>query len=448
MNKKIMASVLIMSVLATVAPVFALDTNTAVNFLVSKNIVSANMGKATEKITNAELLTTVLKAQNVMKGETVEVLADANAVMARASEKGLVKSNEGLSKANGNPTIEQAAMVVYRVMKEDEKLGEYWGQYDYSLDHMTSDYNKISPYYRSGVAMSFAKGLLSWTDKTKTSDRWGVRYLYPKNFVTRTDMYTMVAKLVDKGKRATPRTLNELRQIKTIISFCALEGKTSRIMSFENGRPFFDKEKELVELWKTNKSPESKRFDESLKHNDFINSEWALEQTLDYKTAEVYSMYESTYNYIEKQFNVSYKDDLVEYEKELRFYTPQLGYTDEYVKRHLKMIKDQKLTVESILVTDPQMFYGASDESNRTKIRLFFKYSSSIAKTVKMQKRMLYSDFGESTVKTNQWYMVDLEGVSSFCGAQEKYSGKWATAKYTYDETYYLSHFVPVVERK
>lgn len=447
-NKKIVSVVLAVSVLTSVTPTFMASTNPYTTYLVSKNIVRSTSGNETEKVTNMELLTTVLKAQNVMNGEPVETLPDANAVMAKASEKGLVKSNEGLSKAIANPTLEQAAMVIYRVMKEEEKLGEYWNQYDYSLEHTVNDYNQISPYYRSGVAMCFAKGLLTWTEKTKTSDRWGVRYLYPKNFVTRTDMYTMVAKLVDKGKRATPRTLNGLRQVKGVLIFCSEESKISRIMPFENGRPVFDKEKELTELWDTSKSTGTKYFDESLRHDDYIHSEWALQQGLEYKTAEVNSMYESSYNYIEKHFNVSYKDDLVKYEKDFRFYTPQLAYTDEYVKRQLQMIKDQKLTIEAIVVTDPKMFYGASDESNRTKMRLFFKYSSAIAKTVKMQKVMFNTEVGESIIKTNQWYMVDFEGVSSFCGSQAKYSGKWATAKHTYIETYYLTHFIPIDERK
>lgn len=422
-----------------------------IDYLISKGIVFDN-GTAKfspeQKVSNVELFTTVLKAQSYMKGESVETLVDTNSIMSKATEKGLVKSNEGLSKATSSPTVEQVAMVLYRVIKDKERLPDYFGQYDYPLDHTISDYNQISPYYRPGVAVCFANGIMSWTEKTKKTDRWGVRYIYPKNNVTRAEMCTMIAKLVDKNKRVSDISISNLKQSKYITLLLPTESKTPKYLPFANGRPVFDREKDLIDLWNTNKSSLTKSFNNSLRHDDLINHEWALKQDLEYKIKDVNDRYESTYKFIEKLFNASYKNDLIQYEKDLRYYVPYADYVNNYVNQHLKMIREQKLSIEGIVVTDPQMLYTASDSSTRTKMRLYFKISSTVTKTVKVQQRMFFPTFGDVALKTNQWYQYDFEGESASGYGFDHLKDKWIAGEYTYFETYNLSNFIPINEKK
>lgn len=418
-------------------------TKVYVDYLVAKGIINNNgVFKAEEKVTNAELLSTVLNAQNVMKGEAIEALTDTNAIMVKASENGLAKSNEGLSKATANPTIEQAATVLYRVFKVQRNLGEYWNQYDYSLDHTISDYNQISPYYRPGVAMSFAEGLLSWDEKTKKGENYPTRNIYPKKTLTRGEMCTMVAKLVDGKKRTTRDQLNQLKQTKLIIVNMAKEGTSPIHMSFKNGRPVIDREEELKALWKTTKSTVCQSFDEALTYDEMLKKGWWMKDAIQ-------ETYDVSYNCINKAFNVSYKDDLKQYEEDLRFYLPYYESMNNFVNDHIKMIKDKKLTIEGIIVTDPTMEYTPSNNQGRLKIRLYFRYRSSDAMITNIKHRMFNVPWAEATLRTNQWYRVDFEGRSSMYGSSNNgLRDTWIKNDTTYGQTFQLSDFIPVLEIK
>lgn len=457
--KKTMSTILAISITLT-APSYALtlkDLNnhwakSSVEYLIANGVVSGYSDgtfKPNKTITNSEFLSLVLKAIKVDLKAPLEGEKWDAPIMRKALEMGIIKKGEPMTNSSQNITREQTATVLYRVLQQTEKLEDYYGQYNYPLEHVVTDYAQISKEHLAGVAMLFQQGIMNGSEKQEANKPYITRLINPKGEVTRAEMSVLISKIMDKSRRLSEHKVSRKTQTKIIEVLPLKVSPYSISMPFKNDKPLVDEKKVIKELENTTYNIWTTDFGKVMKMDEYINHEWAVPTSLEEKTEKANTHYETVKNTFETNFNVSYKDDLKQYEKDLRYWMPFTGLADAHVKNHLKMIKDKKLTIESQLVTDKSLFYRSSSNEKRVKMRLYFRIKSDVgASTVPFYEYLFKTESGMVNIKTNQWYQFDLEGENALIGGEGKYSRTWHNASMDYSmvfrKSWNLSDLIPI----
>lgn len=459
--KKIISTTLAIGITVTslTAPTYAVsfkDLNnhwakSSVEYLIANGIASGfsdGTFKPNKTISNGEFMSMVLKAMKVTVDKPQEDEKWDAPIMRKALEIGIVKTGEPMTNSSQNITREQTATVLYRVLQQTEKLGDYYGQYDYPLEHMLTDFSKISKNHLAGVAMMFQQGIMLGAETKSSNSDFPVRLISPQSNLTRAEMSVVMAKVMDKGRRLGEDEVSRLRQVKSMVTNDPKVSQAYVTMPFENGKPVIDKAVVIKQLEKTPYNTRNTGFYQTLKWDDYINKEWTWDRGIEHKTQTVTELFDASRNALEKHFNVSYKDDLKNYDKEFRYFLSQERFNDDYAMDHLEWIKNQKITLEGIVVTDKSLFYSGSDgPEKRTKMRLYFKCDSPVSKTTKINV-VPFNTTEKVTLNSNQWYQVDLEICSALQSWQGDLKHKWHSASQdklpTMRDTWMLSDFIPI----
>lgn len=416
--------------------------------LISKGIISGypdGTFRPNAELKNVEFLSLILKAMKVPV-EKEENLTWEQSVINQSLKIGLIKENEPYMIANNPINREQVSLIIYRVLQQREGLKEYFGQDNYLLEHMLTDYDDITDYFIPGVATVFRKGIMNGNEYPHEDKGLTIRLFNPKKNLTRAEASVIISKLIYPSKRdpISTRELEQKKQAKLLSYISPKVSNSSVYLPFENDKPVIDVNKVFLELLFTPYNTFSIGFQDTLSWDEYINKEWALNQTVDYKTEVTNNIYNSTIKAIEKAFNVSYKDDLNKYEKDLKYFLSISMNSQKYVKEHLKNIKDNKLEIESFIVTDKRLFYCDSSGRPRIKMRLYFRIKSP-NKEVTLLRGIFNDRVSEDvTLKSNQWYQIDFEGSAALMGDQGNLGESWERNDYVYYDTWFLSDYIPV----
>lgn len=458
--KKLISTTLAIGITVTslTAPSYAVsfkDLNnhwakSSVEYLIANGIASGfsdGTFKPNKTISNGEFMSMVLKAMKVTVDKPKEGEKWDAPIMRKALEIGIVKTGEPMTNSSQNITREQTATVLYRVLMQKEKLEPYWGQYDYPLERRVTDFSKISKEHLAGIATMFQQGIMNGVDKGMKGN-WAVRYINPTENLTRAEMSVVMAKILDVKRRTSVDVINKQKAVWGVDFSNPKLSNSYVTLPFENGKPVVDKAYVIKQLDKTPYSSGSTFLDRSTKWDDYVNMKWALGDDLEYKISRAQLHYDTSIKALEKLYNVSYKDDLKQYEKDLRYYLPTTENKDNFTKEHLKQIKDHKLSIEAFVVSDKSLFYRSTFGDKRVKMRLFFKYSSPTSKALNIYSVPFDWASDEIKIQTGQWYQVDMEYSTGILGGQGGWYQRWENAiendKFVIDRHYKLSDIIPI----
>lgn len=401
-----------------------------VTSLVDQGVISGypdGTFKPDKTISNVEFLSLTLKAMN----ETVQDASTSETwdmpIMKRASELGLVKTGESMTNATNEITREQAAAILYRALQIKEGI-EYDQCYTPLLDQIIFDHDQIESAYRDSVYSMLQKGVFTGNEN----------HFDAKGLMTRGASCVVIERVLDKGKRANPSKIENGARV-TVYPLWPKESPSALNVPFENGKPVMNKDQVLSELRQYENNKFAGSLDDFYYYEDFINEKWygAGYDTYEAKKNKVDSFYETATGIMKVLYNFSYLDDLIKYEKDLRWYRSNTYSADENVKRHLAEIKDGNLVMESYFITDESMLYSGSDYEIRTRGRLYFKFSSPSQKAI-----MRYGQGGIEALTVDQWYYIDQEVLVGNLAGNGQFS--WEHKKETFYKEIYLSNYIPL----
>ncbi len=419
-----------------------------VKTLLEENIVSGypdGSYQPSGQITNGEFLSLVLKSIGQQPGSPARDESWDAPVIRKALDLCLVKSSEPMINGRDYITREQSALILYRALQQTENLEDYYGQYDIALESMTNDYEEISSDYLPGVAMMFQQGIMNGSEKNRDK-YYDDRYLNPKGTLTRAEMSVLISKLIDSSLRLTVDEINQKLQSKPVVRFLPKASEKSVAMDFKDGMPNINRNDVISELSNTTYNFETSFWGDTKKWDELVNSEWFFDYTLEQKIEKSLDQHESSVKVIERAFNVSYKDDLAKYEKDLKYYMPYMTVAVEFVEGWLTFVKKDQATIKGIVVSDKSLYYSDSSSFNRTKMRLYFKVESS-KDEYRMFKELFQFKKGSILLKTGQWYQVDMEIATSMVAGEGRLFQTWEANENTFAREWYLSDYIPVNPR-
>ncbi|GAU75802.1 S-layer homology domain-containing protein [Fusibacter sp. 3D3] len=397
-----------------------------VTSLVSQGVISGypdGTFKPDKTISNVEFLSLTLKAMN----ETVQGASSSESwdmpIMKRAYELGLVKTGEPMADATNEITREQSATVLYRALQIKEGI-QYDQCYTSILDQVIFDHDQIESAYRDSVYSMLQKGVF-----TGNSNHFDA-----KGLMTRGASCVVIERVIDVEKRANPSKVENGARV-TVYPLWPKESLSTLNVPFENGKPVMNKEQVLSELRQYENNKFGGSLDDFYYYDDFINIKWygLGYDTYEAKKEAVDSYYETATGIMKVLYNYSYLDDLVQHEKNLRWYLTNSFGADELVKSHMSKMMSDTLVIESCFVTDKSLLYSASSHEIRVRGRLYFIFKSP-------SKTAIMADV--ENLNIDQWYYIDQEVLVGVLAGNGQF--EWEHKEETYYKKIYLSDCIPL----
>lgn len=404
-----------------------------VTSLVNQGVISGypdGTFKPDKAISSSELLSLILKAI----GETPNTPQGGESwnapIIKSAIQKGIVKSTDEFAQSNRELTREELAYILYNTLSNKEGF-KYDPSYTYIYDQGILDHQSIDPKYRDAVYSMMQKGIL--TDNEN--------YFYPKQTASRGATCVVIERIMDKGKRVDPYAIFEKNIIIYSDRFYPKVSDTAQQVPFLNGKPIIDENQTIYELLNAPNNVGCRMLNDFYFYDDFITiAPWVGDETREEKQKYADDLYDATVESMKILFNYSYLDDLVAYDKAARYYLNESYGSDGYVKAKCEEIKNDTLIMESYFITDKSLFYSASDETNRTRGRLYLVIKSPSQNMTIGTKQGNWKN--QVTLKKDQWYYADVEAKM---GQFSKNIGlDWDVSKYTFDQIYYITNFIPL----
>ncbi len=400
-----------------------------VTSLVSQGVISGypdGTFKPDKAITSSEFLSLLLKAV----GETPNTPQAGESwdapIIQSAIQKGIIKSTDEFAHSNQSLTREETAYMLYNALSVKEDY-EYDQCYTPTLDQVVFDREKIDSRYRDSVYSMLQKGILTENDHN----------FNPKQTFTRGATCVVIDRVMDKSKRTDPNDLRRTMPDGTYITdvFYPKESENIKKIPFENGKPVIDKDQVIYELKQHRNNINTGKLDDFYLYDDYINKLYSENTYEGQQRAE--AIYESAIGAMDVFHSYSYLDDLVAYEKEVRYYIVPNAITDENIKKSIQEEIDKTMVKESYFISDKSLFYRASDLSQRVRGRLYFIYKSP------SQDTSFYTMHGaEIELKKDQWYYADVEVIVGQFLSSGDYT--WKTGKYTYESQQFLTDIIPI----
>ncbi|GAU77823.1 S-layer homology domain-containing protein [Fusibacter sp. 3D3] len=396
-----------------------------VTSLVGQGVISGypdGTFKPDKAISNVEFLSLTLKAMN----ETVQDASSSESwdvpIMKRAYELGLVKTGEPMADATNEITREQSATVLYRALQIKEGI-QYDQCYTPILDQVIFDHDQINSLYRDSVYSMLQKGVFTGN----------ANHFNPKDILNRGGACVVIERVLDKEKRAEAGAVKN-GVAPFVEKKIPKESDVARKVQFLDGKPVIKSEVVIGELKTHTNNAFSGALADYYDYEGYINLEWKspFYKTYEKKKEAVDEYYDTAVNGLKVLYNFSY-DDIITYEKDLKYYEVADHSTEDWINRRLDWIKNNTLVVESQFVTDKSVFYRSSDGLKRTRGRLYFIYHSPSQE----------ASMGDVELKVDQWYYVDFEMVTgSYLGQSDV---EWNHGEVTLGHKIYLSDVVPLV---
>ena len=333
-------------------------------------------------------------------------------------DKMLLHPNSAISK-------EEAAQIIYGALKKSEnaKPDKYYSRI---LNYYVSDSALISSTYKAAVFVDIIAGMFE--PQVINANK---KLFNPKNKLTKAEMTLLLSRLSDKSKRFDPflRGKTDIEnqdmvswaqnRLKSSSYLSAKEVKLSKevktIKIDSKGQFIIDKNIVLNELKNIQYNTYSSSMAPYYLYDDYIKHPWYngnfSEPTVDVERMKKYtnSSFIAASKFIDSEFNISYKNTK-DIESKIRASFPECQDTENYIKEQTNTFTNKKLSVESVFVSDPKMFYSGlnyASSGDYTRGRLYFKYSS----PQKTEDFVIYkaNDYKIIKIKTNTWYYTDYD---------------------------------------